>query len=118
MEASTEPETVQVQYLPKIHPHLPYFIVLFPDYLVDQAEVERAGLPKRLADRVFEEMAYLSVGDAPFLVVVQPGGQLAFTTHWHHFASVPEVLVVEGQGQVELLVARSQGGTIVREISN
>jgi hypothetical protein len=38
------------------------------------------------------DLPHLSVGNAPFLVVVQEGGGLNFTTHWHQFASVPEVL--------------------------
>ena len=66
-----------------------------------------------MAARIFSEMAYLPIGLAPFLVVVQEGGGLNFTTHWRRFASVPELLVVSAEGPVEILLRPTAGGNVV-----
>ena len=108
-------------YEPDWKPDRPYFLVFFSGERTTRADVEAAGLPRSLAARVFAELDFLSVGEPvsedhphPMLLVVQEDRQLTWSVLWTRFAYVPELLVIEASGPVELVVAPGEDGSIVR----
>ncbi len=102
-----------IVYTPRNAPNEPYFLVFFPDRATSEVQLEAAGLPRPLVARIFTEMAYLPIGRSPFLIFVREGGDLYFTTHWTRFASVPEPLVVNASGPVELTITHSADGATI-----
>lgn len=109
--ASDPADSQTLVYTPKTHPERPYYLIFLPDRETGLNDLVSAGLPEAMAIRILREMGYLS--PAPFHVVAQEGGRTTFTTHWHQFAHVPEVLVVPARGSVELELRDTGNGLVV-----
>ncbi len=102
-----------LDYRPKRDSGMPYWLIFLPDRDVGTADLERAGLPSELVETVFAELAYLGIGETPFLIFSRGDEPLRFTTHWSRCASVPEVLAIRGLGTTTLSLQTTEAGLVV-----
>ena len=104
---------VTVPYRPKSQPDKPYTLIFFPDHVTDTDDLVEAGIPEKLATRIFVDLAYVGVGDQAMLVVVQEGARLNFTSHFSRFASVDDLLVLHGRGTRNLVLEKRDGRILI-----
>ena len=112
-KAAAGAERVLVGYRPSAGPDAPYDLIFFPDRKVTREDLVGQGLSEAKAARVFEELGYVDIGQAPLLVVIQESVRLNFTSHWKRFARTEELTVIQGLGTTQLVFEASAEGLVL-----
>jgi hypothetical protein len=98
-------------YLPVANPTKPYWLILFPDRAVTFDELVTEGVPAHVARQIFEDLAYVSVGEGDMVVVWQEGETLSFQAyHGRTTVTVDELIVIRDTGETTLILQKSPAG--------
>lgn len=106
-DAASEP----LVYVPVASATKPYWVILFPDRVTTLDELVTEGLPAPIAHQIFEELAYIGVGEGDMVVVWQEGERLSFQSYYGKTrVGIEDLIVIRGTGETTLILQRSPAG--------
>ena len=113
-----EPDGTQTTfpYRPKRHPSDVFTVIFLPEDPTSPEDLIEAGVSQALAERIFDELAYVDVGQHSMLIVHQHGAKLNFTSYWTRFAYVPRVLAASRQGEMQIVLEKTGDRVLVAAI--